>query len=162
MEPLEIIAIFILAAALIILIYYYLQNNADAVGKVKNYMLSPILNSEEEQMPGEKSQSGNSLNPNSVGEKIKVKFKDIDMPNFNTDAFSKRVDSFLNEKSDELIRDWELATKKDITDLEERCDTAYNNLDDLTKKFSEYREVTNERLDNIDKRLKELEEKDKE
>ncbi|MCL2687604.1 MAG: hypothetical protein FWE58_03630 [Methanobrevibacter sp.] len=162
MDALEILAMLILVAALIILIYYYFQNNANAVDKVKNYMLSPIPNSEKEQMPGEQVRTVNSLNPNSVGEKIKVRFKDIDMPNFNTDAFSKRVDSFLNEKSDELIRDWELATKKDITALEERCDAAYTNVDELAKKFSEYREKTNERLDNIDKRLKELEEKDKE
>ncbi len=163
MDALEILAILILAGAIIVLIYYYLQNNAEAMGKVKSYMPSPMdANGEAEQMPsgGINVNENPSLNPNSMGEKIKVRFKDIDMPNINTDVFSKRLDTFLNEKSDELIRDWSLATKDDLSVLEKRCDSAYRNVDELTKRFNEYREFTNERIAHIDERLKKLEEED--
>jgi len=161
MDALEALAIFILAGAIIVLLYYYLQNNPDLMDKVKTHVPSSIQNhGEEEKVPGSLNMVGNiNDEPNtSMGDKIKVKFKDIDMPNFNTDVFSKKIDSFLDEKSDELIKDWKLATKDDIDILEKRCEVAYRNVDELAKRFNEYREYTNERMDHIDKRLKKLEE----
>jgi len=161
MDILEVLAIIILAGAILVLLYYYLQNNPDLMDKVRTHVPSSIQSSgEEEKIPGSLNMAENvNDNPNaSMGEKIKVKFKDIDMPNFNTDIFSKKVDSFLDEKSDELIKDWKLATKDDIDILEKRCEVAYRNVDELAKRFNEYREYTNERIDHIDKRLKKLEE----
>jgi len=162
MDFLEILAILILAGAVIVLLYYYLQNNTDFMNKFGDYIPSSIQNTgEKEKFPGEGlNMSGNTREnaSTSMGEKIKVKFKDIDMPNINTDVFSKKVDSFLNEKSDELIKDWELATKEDINTLEKRCEIACKNIDDLNKRFNEYREYTNERLDYVNQRLKKLEE----
>lgn len=162
MDALEALAILILAGAVIVLFYYYLQNNAEAMNKVKGYMPSSIqTNGEEEQVPTGGYKMGENVDENSstsMGEKIKVKFKDIDMPNLNTDVFSKRIDTFLDEKSDELIKDWELVTKDDMASLEKRCDAAYRNVDELSKRFNEYRQYTNGRLDRFDKRLKKLEE----
>lgn len=162
MDALEVLAILILSGALIVLFYYYLQNNTEAMNKVKNYVPSSIQTSgEEEKIPTGGYDMGENADANSstsMGEKIKVRFKDIDMPNLNTDVFSKRIDTFLDEKSDELIRDWELATKEDLATLEKRCDAAYRNVDELSKRFNEYREYTNGRLDGFDKRLKNLEE----
>lgn len=161
MDALEVLAVLILAGAIIVLLYYYLQNNADLMNKVRDYVPSSVQsNVEEEKVPGGLNMAEN-INENSstsMGEKIKVKFKDIDMPNLNTDVFSKRIDSFLDEKSDELIKDWELATKADVDILEKRCEVAYRNVDELAKRFNEYREYTNERMDHIDQRLKKLEE----
>lgn len=166
MDALEALAILILAGAIIVLLYYYLQNNTEAMNKVKSYVPSSIQTSrEEEQVPtggynmGKNADSDSST---SMGEKLKVKFKDIDMPNLNTDVFSKRIDIFLDEKSDELIKDWELATKDDLASLEKRCDAASRDVDELAKRFSEYRQYTNGRLDGFDKRLKKLEEDDNE
>ena len=161
MDALEVLAILILAGAILILLYYYVQNNANIMNKVRDYVPSSVSSrGEEEKIPDiigfDENANGNSNT--SMGEKIKVKFKDIDMPNINTDVFSKRIDSFLDEKSDELIKDWELATKEDINILEKRCEVAYENVDDLSKRFNEYKDYTNERLDNIDERLKKLEE----
>jgi len=160
MDALEVLAILILTGALLVLVYYYLLNNTDAMNKVKSYIPSNVQSDgEEEQIPIggfnilEKDDEDSNT---SMGEKIKIKFKD--MPNFGTDAFSKRIDSFLDEKSDELIREWSLATKDDVDILEKRCELTYRNIDELTKRFNEYREFTNERLDNIDERLKKLEE----
>ena len=161
MDALEVLAILILAGAIIVLLYYYVQNNAGVMNKVMDYVPSSVHNrDEEEKVPDMLNFNENaSANSNtSMGEKIKVKFKDIDIPNINTDVFSKKIDSFLDEKSDELIKDWELATKEDINTLEKRCDIAYRNVDDLSKRFDEYRDYTNDRLDNIDERLKKIEE----
>jgi hypothetical protein len=164
MDALEALAILILAGAVIVLLYYYLQNNTEAMNKFKEYIPSNVQNNnEEEQIPSGGSNMAQNVDADSstsMGEKIKVRFKDIDMPNFNTDSFSKKIDSFLDEKSDELIKDWSLVTKNDINTLEKRCDTAYRNVDELTKRFNEYREYTNERLEKIDKRLEKLEEED--
>ena len=32
----------------------------------------------------------------------------------NTDAFSNKIDAFLDAKSDQLIKDWALATTEDL------------------------------------------------
>lgn len=165
MDALEALAILILAGAIIVLLYYYMQNNANfmnKMNKVKDYIPSSVqTNTEEEKIPTggySMAENADANSSTSMGEKIKVKFKDIDMPNLNTDVFSKRIDTFLDEKSDELIKDWELATKKDLATLEKRSDTAYRNVDELSKKFNEYREYTNGRLDSLDERLKKIEE----
>ncbi|KZX15448.1 hypothetical protein MBCUT_15360 [Methanobrevibacter cuticularis] len=159
MDAMELLAILILAGAVIILLYYYIQNNAVAADKIRTYIPSIANNgNESEQMPsGGVTMDENTTN-SSVGEKIKVKFKDIDMPNFNTDSFSKKIDAFLDSKSDDLIKDWSLATKNDISDLEKRWDSVKLDINQLEKRFNEYRDYTNERIDKIDERLKKIEE----
>ncbi len=79
----------------------------------------------------------------SMGEKIKYTFKDIDKSYANTtDAFSKRLDSFLDERSEELIENWSLVTTEDLSTLEERCTNACDSIDALEKRFSEYSNAT--------------------
>jgi len=163
MDALESLAILILAGAIIVLLYFYLQNNTEVISKVKEYIPSNVQNNnEEEQIPtgGLNMTQNADSNTTSMGEKLKVKFKDIDMPNFSTDSFSKKIDSFLNEKSDELIKDWSLATKEDTISLEKRYESVSRNVDELTKRFNEYRDYTNERLESIDKRLSKIEEEE--
>ena len=48
----------------------------------------------------------------SMSKRIKIKLSDIDMSGLNTDAFSNKIDAFLDEKSEELIQSWSLATTK--------------------------------------------------
>lgn len=158
MEAIELLAILILAGAILVLIYYYIQNNSEALTKVKTYIpnITPDGDVSEQLSLEGKKIAGSSGNI-SVGDKLKVKFKDIDMPSINTDSFSKKIDTFLDGKSDELIKDWSLATKNDVDALEKRCEVAYRNIDDLDRRFKEFRNYTNERIDRIDKRLKKLE-----
>jgi flagellar motility protein MotE (MotC chaperone) len=161
MEAIELLAILILAGAVVVLIYYYVQNNSETLTKVKTYIpnITPEGNVSERASIGENKVEENSENT-SVGDKLKVRFKDIDMPTLNTDSFSKKIDTFLDGKSDELIQDWSLATKNDIDELEKRCEVAYNNIDDLEKRFKEFKNYTNEKIDNLDERLKKLEDED--
>jgi len=162
MDALELLAILILAGAIIVLIYYYIQNNSEALTKVKTYIpnVAPDGN-----VSGRLSLGGENIDEKSenisVGDKLKVKFKDIDMPTFKTDSFSKKIDAFLDGKSDELIKDWSLATKKDIDALEKRCEVAYTNIDDLDKRFKEFKNYTNKKIDNFEERLKKLEDEDR-
>ena len=161
MEAGELLAILILAGAIVVLIYYYIQNNSEALTKVKTYIpnITPEGNVSEQASLGDKNIDENSENI-SVGDKLKGRFKDIDMPTINTDSFSKKIDAFLDGKSDELIQDWSLATKNDIDVLEKRCEVACNNIDDLEKRFKEFKNYTNEKIDNFDERLKKLEDED--
>ncbi|MGL4669743.1 MAG: hypothetical protein ACRCVG_03995 [Methanobacteriaceae archaeon] len=167
MTALEILAILLLVGAIIVLLYYYLINNPQMMDKARSYVPAGVSNP----LYGNESKSeSTSVNLNeetmsamendektSVSDKLKGKFKDIDMPNINTDAFSKKIDAFLDEKSDQLIKDWNLATKEDTDELAKRCDVAYSNIDNLEKRFNEYKSFTNERIDSIDERLAKLE-----
>ncbi|MDR1721788.1 MAG: hypothetical protein LBR24_01925 [Methanobrevibacter sp.] len=157
MTILESIAVLILIIAIVVLVYYYF-NDSEFASKVKTYVpngVSDIRNTFYND--GAWDMEDNENENVSMSEKLKTKFKDIDMPNINTDAFSNRLDAFLNEKSDELIKDWELATKEDISSLEDRFKTVNEDIQGIEKRFNEYKDYTNEKLDSIDERLSKLE-----
>ena len=42
----------------------------------------------------------------SMSKKIKIKLSDIDSSSINTSAFSQKLDAFLDQKSDQLIKDY--------------------------------------------------------
>ena len=97
-----------------------------------------------------------------MGDKIKYTFKDIDKSYANTtDAFSKRLDSFLDERSEELIENWSLVTTDDLSSLEERYANAFDSIDALEKRFNEFTNATDAKIEDLDKRLKALEEAEK-
>ncbi|MGC9517117.1 MAG: hypothetical protein ACP5C3_05390 [Methanomicrobiales archaeon] len=174
MGPLELFAILVLAGAIVVLLYYYLQENKIVnLGGVRKQVseagdkVSGQFSKAGEKIPinyeetGEKV-SGVSEKMSGVGEKVsgvsdKIMGKVRDVP-ISTDILSNRIESFLDEQSDQLIKDWELATKTDIKDLEKRFEKATRDIDELERRFNEYRGFTNKKLDAIDERLKKLEE----
>ena len=175
MDIAEGIAIIILILAILCLVYYYLQNmdSFKSKGDIKSFFASPRNDSEKDSSKtsikiddadeGESEDGAEDKDEEKVStvDKIKISFKDIDMAAaLNTDAFSKRLDAFLDEKSEELIESWALATTDDLTSLEERCELACNNIDDLEKRFSEYASATDSKLEDIEKRLKALEDEE--
>jgi SMC interacting uncharacterized protein involved in chromosome segregation len=95
--------------------------------------------------------SGVSEKVSGVGDRI----RGISVP--STDTLSSRIDLFLDEQSDRLIEDWDLATKKDLSELEKRFNVVSLNFDTLEKRFNEYRGATNSKLESIEKRLEKLE-----
>ncbi|EKQ51359.1 MAG: hypothetical protein B655_2219 [Methanobacterium sp. Maddingley MBC34] len=97
--------------------------------------------------------SGVSEKVSGMGEKIKGK---VSVP-ISTDNLSHRIDLFLNEQSDQLIEDWDLATKKDLSQLEKRFDVVSLDIESLEKRFNEYRGATNKKLETIEERLDSLE-----
>ena len=158
MDIIELIAIIVLIAAIVFLIYYYIESVNGGSFDIEEFKAHFTLPSKKEAKAA--VHLDDELKEKvSMGEKIKYTFKDIDKSYANTtDAFSKRLDSFLDERSEELIESWSLVTTDDLQSLEERCISACDSIDDLEKRFSEYSNVTNEKIEDLDKRLKAIEE----
>ena len=89
-----------------------------------------------------------------VGEKLKGTVKGVPK---STDTLSNKIDLFLNDKSDQLIKDWELATKEDIIDIEKRYSKISRDMGELDSRFNEYRGFTDKKLKKIEDRLDKLE-----
>jgi len=89
-----------------------------------------------------------------MGERIKGTVKGVPK---STDVLSSKIELFLDDKSDQLIKDWELATKNDVVDLEKRYSKVSRDLGELDGRFNEYRGYTNKKLKKIEERLENLE-----
>ncbi len=89
-----------------------------------------------------------------VSEKIKGTVKGVPK---STDLLSSKIELFLDDKSDQLIKDWELATKDDVVDLEKRYSKVSRDLGEIDSRFNEYRGYTNKKLEKIEERLDKLE-----
>ena len=158
MDYIELIAIIILIAAIVFLVYYYIQTANEGNINIKEVLKFSPKKDEDTALNFDDEMKEKV----SMGEKIKYTFKDIDKSYANTtDAFSKRLDSFLDERSEELIENWSLVTTDDLSALEERCTSACDGIDALEKRFSEYSNATDSKIEDLDKRLKALEEAEK-
>jgi len=93
-----------------------------------------------------------------VSEKIKGTVKSVPISTSkSTDEMSRKIDIFLNDKSDQLIKDWELATQKDVSDIEKRYTKVSRDLGNFDNRFNEFRGYTNKKLKKIEERLDKLE-----
>ncbi|WP_458404461.1 hypothetical protein [Methanobrevibacter sp.] len=167
MDATEAIAVIILIVAIVILIYYYLLNSPQTMDKLRAYVPSSADAHMDEVLGANASDLTNEVSEEdseSMTKRIKVKLSDIDMSGINTDAFSNKIDAFLDAKSDELIKDWSLATTDDLEDLQSKFSETTSNVDALEKDFNEFKkssqefqEATQEKLDDLDKRIESLE-----
>ena len=174
MDAMEAVAIIILIVAIVILVYYYLLNSPETMSKLRSVVpesadahMDEVLgkNQQEYDLTKEELVDGET-DSESMSKRIKVKLSDIDMSSINTDAFSSKLDAFLDAKSDELIKDWSLATTNDLDELQTKFTETTNNVDNLEKNFEEFKKsseefqkVTEERLGDLDKRIESLENK---
>ena len=94
-----------------------------------------------------------------MGDSLKGRVKEVPI---STDVLSGRIDEFLNDQSDQLIKDWELATKSDVGELEKKYSKVARDIDDLERRFNEYRGHANKKFENIEKRLTTLEDEETE
>ena len=164
MDAVEAIAVIVLIIAVVILIYYYFLNSPQNINKIKRYV-PPSADAHMDQVLSTNTETdGLNKEKESMSKRIKVKLSDIDMSGLNTDAFSSKLDSFLDEKSDELIKEWSLATKKDLSVLEDKFTKTTDSIDALEKDYldfkkssEEFQEVTESKLKDIDKRIEALE-----
>jgi len=175
MTPLELLLVLILAGVVVVLLYSYLQNDrtlnlrrvrSDATnlgGRI--YGEASNLG---EKVSGEGSMAGVSekLNVSGISEKVSGVGEKINVSGVSetvsgmgetikstvsgTDNLTERIDQYLNEKSDQLIKDWNLATKDDVSDLEKRFMKVSGDLD-------EYKVQTNEKIKKIEARIDKLE-----
>ena len=170
MDAMEAVAVIILILAIVVLVYYYLLNSPGSVEKIRSYVptsadahMSQVLNRDSEPAY-DLDKEGDDDSGNSMTKRIKVKLSDIDMSSLNTDAFSNKIDAFLDAKSDQLIKDWSLATTKDLEELESKFSQTTSNVDALEKDFDEFKKssvefqkATEEKLDDLDIRIESLE-----
>jgi len=170
MDATEAIAVIILIVAIVVLIYYYLLNSPGTMDKLRTYVptsadahMDEVLGGKPADLVNEEPEKADS---ESMTKRIKVKLSDIDMSGINTDAFSHKIDAFLDAKSDELIKDWSLATTDDLEDLQAKFSETTSNVDNLEKDYlefkkssKEFQEATQEKLDDLDKRIESLENK---
>ena len=176
MTALEIFAILILAGAIIALLYYYLKemrgtgsagfdtlkSSATNMGKGVSDAGSRVSDGISQQyssrnVEGEGRMSGVGERVSGMGEILKGKVKEVPI---STDVLSGRIDEFLNDQSDQLIEDWELATKSDVGKLEKKYSKVARDIDDLERRFNEYRGHANKKFEHIEQRLDNLEGKE--
>jgi len=151
MEALELFAILVLAGAIVVLLYYYMQDVRSSSFSRAKTQISGI--GEKATMEGGKM-AGMSEKMYGMSEKIRGKVKEVPI---STDVFSTKIEAFLDDKSDQLIKDWELATKKDLLDIEKRYTKTSRDIGELEGRFNEYRGSTNKKIKKIEERLEKLE-----
>ena len=169
MDATEAIAVIILIVAIVVLVYYYLLNTPGTLDKLRSYVPTTADAHMDEVLggkPADLAAEDVKEESESMTKRIKVKLSDIDMSGINTDAFSNKIDAFLDAKSDELIKDWSLATTDDLEDLQSKFSETTANVDSLEKDYlefkkssKEFQEVTQEKLNDLDKRIESLENK---
>lgn len=169
MDATEAIAILILIVAIVVLVYYYLLNSPSTMDKLRSYVPTSADAHMDEVLGGNPAdvvadEENKSKDSESMTNRIKVKLSDIDVSSLSTDAFSNKIDAFLDAKSDELIKDWSLATTDDLEDLQSKFTETTNNVDELEKDYKEFKKsseefqkITQEKLDDLDKRIESLE-----
>lgn len=172
MGPLELFAILVLAGAIVVLIYYYIQEmnrtgsaGLDTVKTSVSNMGKGVSDAGTRFSDGISQQysssnvegdnkPGISERVSGISESLKGKVKEVPI---STDAFSGRIDEFLHDQSDQLIKDWELATKSDVGELEKKYSKVARDIDDLERRFSEYKGHADKKFENIETRLSALE-----
>lgn len=179
MEAVEAIAVVILVIAVLTLIYYYLQNSPNAMKKIRSYVPDNadahmndfisddgVSGSTGEDLANDPSKDVEDEEKDGISKKIKGKLGDIDMSSFDTDIFSKKIDAFLNEKSDQLINEWSLVTTDKLDVLEDKFSKTTQSVDALENQFNQFKknsakfqEETEAKLDDLDKRIDSLENK---
>ncbi len=176
MDAMEVVAVIILIVAIVVLVYYYLLNSPATMSKIRSYVptnadahMNEILGKSNDDvnydLPKEDGNADKG-DSESMSKRIKVKLSDIDMSSLNNEAFSNKIDAFFDAKSDQLIKDWSLATTNDLEELESKFNETTASVDDLDKSFKEFKKsseefqkVTEGRLDDLDKRIESLENK---
>ena len=176
MDAMEAVAVIILIIAIVVLVYYYLLNSPSTVDKIRSYVptnadahMNEILGKSSKDVEYDLTkdeEADDKEGSESMSKRIKVKLSDIDMSSLNNEAFSNKIDAFFDAKSDQLIKDWALATTNDLEELESKFSETTANVDDLDKSFKEFKKsseefqkVTEDRLDNLDQRIESLENK---
>ncbi len=73
------------------------------------------------------------------------------------DALSAQIEEYLNDHSNQIIEDWELATKSDSGLLEKKFNKVTRDIEDLDQRFNEFQSYGNDKFEDIENRLINLE-----
>lgn len=149
MESATILAIIILVVAIIILILYYLQTTNNPLYNNLQAQASTFST----RVGQEEYISNISDKMNDVSGKIKDRVQDEDEEDHvsRTDMISKKISQFIDEQSEQVIEDWDLATNKDIDVVMER----YNQIE---ADLNNYKESNDERVSSLEERVNKIDE----
>ena len=89
-----------------------------------------------------------------VSEKLKGTAEEVPE---STDELSNKIELFFEENQNKIIKEWELATKNDILDIEKRYTNVLKDMGELESNLNEFEESTNKKLETIEERLEKLE-----
>ena len=153
MEPATTLAIIILVIAILILLYYYLEST-------KN----PVYQNIHERASGFSQRVGQEEYVTSITEKVNDfsdKFKDRVQDDeeehvSKTDLMSKKISQFIDEQSEQVIEDWDLATNKDLDKVLEKYETLKTDLYTYQETNDTRVSDLEERVDKIDEELKNM------
>ncbi len=76
----------------------------------------------------------------------------------SSDIISKRVDEMIERRVEELIDSWGLATTEDLEQVERRVDALDRRLEELEQRFNEFRNDIRRKIERLESRLRELSE----
>lgn len=148
MDPATVLAIIILVVAILILLYYYLQSTNNPVYENIHAQASGISN----RVAQEEYVANLSDKVNEFSDKFKDRVQDDDEEHISkTDAMSKKISQFIDEQSEQVIEDWNLATNNDLNQIIERYDA-------LNDDFSSYKESNDARVSDLEKRVDKISE----
>lgn len=149
MDPATILAIIILVVAILILVYYYLQSTNNPVYQNIHNQASGITN----RVAQEEYVANISEKVNGFSDKFKDRVQDDEDEEHisKTDAMSKKISQFIDEQSEQVIEDWNLATNKDLDQIIERYDS-------LNDDFSSYKESNDARVSDLEQRVDKISE----
>ena len=139
MDAMEVVAVIILIVAILVIIYYYLLNRPETLNKIRNYV------------PTTADAHMNEILNKTSG------YKDLEKDGEKSDSMTKRIKV-------KLIKNWSLATTRDLDELEKKFNKTASSVDALDKEYREFKKsseefqkCTEEKLADIDKRIEALE-----
>lgn len=154
MEPATTLAIIILVVAILILLYYYLQSTNNPIYQNIHDQASDFS----ERVGQEEYISNISERINEFSGKLKDRVQDDDDEDHisKTDIMSKKITQFIDEQSEQVIEDWDLATNKDLEKIIERYDSLNEDISSYKEKNDIRVSELESRVDKIDEELKSL------
>lgn len=148
MEPATTLALIILFVAIFVLIYYYLQATNNPIYENIHAQATGFSN----RVSQEEYVSNISKKVNEFGDRFKDNNQEDDEEHISkTDAMSKKISQFIDEKSEQVIEDWNLATQDDLDKVFERYDA-------LNDDLSSYKESNDARVSDLEERVDKISE----
>ncbi|HIJ15010.1 MAG TPA: hypothetical protein HA277_01230 [Methanosphaera sp.] len=153
MEPATTLAIIILVVAILILLYYYLESTKNPVYQDIHERASGLS-----QRVGQEEYISNITGKvNEFSDKFKDRVQDDEEDHVSkTDIMSKKISQFIDEQSEQVIEDWDLATNKDLDKVLEKYETLKTDLYTYQETNDTRVSDLEERVDKIDEELKQL------
>lgn len=155
MEPATTLAIIVLVVAILILLYYYLESTNNPVYQNMHERASGFST----RVAQEEYVSNLAVKVNEFSDRFKDRVQDDEEEHVSkTDLMSKKISQFIDEQSEQVIEDWDLATNKDLDVVLEKYENLKVDLESYKESNDSRVSDLEERVDRIDEELKKFSE----